>query len=1156
MVSEPRDQASGRVDEAKGSEELEEMVPDLGASEDEEPGASSLKPQVSVHDGVLGTTGWQQKMEVLMQKRPRFDDLGRMLVEQILKLDTPLGQFTREYGHPMRPPPTTVVPYERRGDLLPIHPAAIAEGSDGITRRNVWWVKLTLMAVNFHYCTGWTKPCCIPMDLKLTPNQRRAIQAIAEVADRTLVTDAEIPTLAEAKVLLASKRYDYCGNPVEHMMDLEADKVIPTWPKEGEAAKCCITDFLTGDALEAMRSPGKFLLPLDKMPLNSKRSKVRASDDEWLKICRAAAQRGMMTTVDDQLIPRDRSGHLVVNGAGGVRKVKEVNGRTLELLRFISILVPTNEVTMQLPGAQDSLPYVGQLTALMLEKNELAFVESEDFTSAFNLFYVPDNWTPYFAYSKKVSGAAFGKDPQVLVRPALRVIPMGWHSAVTLVQMAVRTIVFDRVGVKMETSVEKEKPLPDSPVLTVVYLDNFDEIHKLRMVEEELNSQEPSETHVKFNQVCDELGLPRNGAKQLVHALSGAIQGGELDGEAGVLRLAPDKLRNFVAISLGLLCQRHVEEFQIRHWVGKAAFAATFRRPLFAILEKVFDLIQRSVSSPQRLSPSEIDEVMSFLILAGHAQSELRVELSPTISCTDASPYGGGSAVAQKFKEKSLLPKDKVEDANACGQCGRELRPRETGAYECPRRCGENCCSVFCIAEHVSSGCSRADFFAPKFGERFSGPNFLLTKACGQHSIAVQVPLDKLVKGKEWDFFTPEGKELLEERELDPCLKATHWAPECKTFSRARGRWIKLNDGRWTEGPKQVRSSQEPWGFSNLSRNDSIKVRQGNAMARRSILGLKNGRAQGLLPSLEHPYGSYIWDTPEMRELIDSGNFFQTVYSHCCFGGRREKWTCLIHVSHRLHSALHCPQCPGHQGLSDYSVYEHQGQLQFDTAEEAEYPWAWCMAYAAALAADLKDVTPSPVGSCPVSLESIIYGQVRGATRGLQNEELVAKVTSRVAALSRGMVEGAESQHLHDMMRRVGLRGTDVRIGLRDTDLDREVNTPYPAFRWLWRTVLAYRWSAEQHINILEITAVLVEYRRRLRDERAIKTRFLNVVDSLVTYYAVSKGRSGSIRMNRCLRRMMALNVASKTVVVNLWTLSKWNWADMASRKYAPKASR
>ena len=1154
MGGQPRDQTSQCVAEPPSPKDREEELPDVGPSEDEDPSQVRLAPRVSVHDGVLGTTGWQQKMEMMLRGRPRLDDLGRLLVEQFLKLDTPLGHFSREFGHPMRPPPTTVVPYDRRGDLLPIHPSLLKVGEHGVNAKNIWWVALTLMVVNFHYCTGWAKPCCVPMDLKLSPNQKKALSAMAEVVDRNVVMEDELPTLAEAKNLLASKRYDYCGNPVEHMMDLEADKVIPTWPKIGEAAKCCITDFLSGEALEAMKTPEKYLLPEDKMPLNSKRSKVRASDEEWLKICRAAAQRGMMTTVDDANIPRDRSGHLVVNGAGGVRKLKEVNGRTVELLRFISILVPTNEVTIQLPGAQDSLPYVGQLTALLLDKDELAFVESEDFTSAFNLFYVPDNWAPFFAYSKKVSGAAFGLEASTLVRPALRVIPMGWHSAVTLVQMAVRSIVFDRVGVDMASSVEKEKPLPRGPVLTVVYLDNFDEIHKLKMVDEKLSSAEPSDTHVRFNNVCDELGLPRNGAKQLIHAFSGAIQGGELDGENGVLRLAPEKLRNFIAISLGLVCQRQVQEFQIRHWVGKAAFAATFRRPLFAILEKVFDLIQRTMSSPEPMTSHEIDEVLSFLVMAGHAQSELRVELSTTISCTDASPYGGGSAVAQKFKEHSLQAREPIVGANACGQCGKSLTTEGSRPYRCPRKCGVECCSVFCVAEHVSGDCLRAEFFAPRFGERFSGPNYLLTKACGQQGIAVQVPLDKLVRGKEWDFFTPEGKDLLEARELDPSLKATHWAPDCKTFSRARGRWIRLHDGGWVEGPKQVRSSAEPWGFSNLGRNDSIKVRQGNAMARRSIVGLKSGLMQGLLPSLEHPYGSYIWDTPEMKELMETGRFYQSVYSHCCFGGWREKWTCLIHLSPRLHAVLHRPHCPGHPGLVGYNVWQEQGRLQFDTADEAEYPWGFCVTYAAALAAELADVTPAPVGTAPVSLEGIIYTQVRGATKGLQNEQLVSKVTSRVAALAKEMDTGKEADHLHEMMRRVGLRGTDVRVGLKETDLDREVNTPYPAFRWLWRTVLSYKWSSEQHINILEITAVLVEFRRRLRDEEAIKTRFLNIVDSLVTYYAISKGRSGSIRMNRCLRRMMALNIASKTVVVNLWTLSKWNWADKASRKYAPKA--
>lgn len=41
------------------------------------------------------------------------------------------------------------------------------------------------------------------------------------------------------------------------------------------------------------------------------------------------------------------------------------------------------------------------------------------------------------------------------VRPALTVVPMGWKSAVTLVQAAVRHIVFDLVKLPRTTSLEK-----------------------------------------------------------------------------------------------------------------------------------------------------------------------------------------------------------------------------------------------------------------------------------------------------------------------------------------------------------------------------------------------------------------------------------------------------------------------------------------------------------------------------------------------------------------------------------------------------------------------------------------------------------------------------------------------------------------------------
>ena len=58
---------------------------------------------------------------------------------------------------------------------------------------------------------------------------------------------------------------------------------------------------------------------------------VRATDDEWFKICRMGHERGMMKVVADDLIPRDRMGHLITSGAGAVRKEKLVDGQRVRM---------------------------------------------------------------------------------------------------------------------------------------------------------------------------------------------------------------------------------------------------------------------------------------------------------------------------------------------------------------------------------------------------------------------------------------------------------------------------------------------------------------------------------------------------------------------------------------------------------------------------------------------------------------------------------------------------------------------------------------------------------------------------------------------------------------------------------------------------------
>ena len=54
------------------------------------------------------------------------------------------------------------------------------------------------------------------------------------------------------------------------------------------------------------------------------------------------------------------------------------------------------------------------------------------------------------------------------------------------------------------------------------------------------------------------------------------------------------------------------------------------------------------------------------------------------------------------------------------------------------------------------------------------------------------------------------------------------------------------------------------------------------------------------------------------RRTEDLAGIFVTEFSHCYLGGRRTKWTTLVHNIPERHQALHTPVCPGHRRLLPY----------------------------------------------------------------------------------------------------------------------------------------------------------------------------------------------------------------------------------------------
>ena len=536
--------------------------------------------------------------------------------------------------------------------------------------------------------------------------------------------------------------------------------------------------------------------------------------------------------------------------------------------------------------------------------------------------------------------------------------------------------------------------------------------------------------------------------------------------------------------------------------------------------------------------------MLVFTALLPLAETCLSSEVSLEISCTDASPTGGGCSVATGFKDKTLILPDPVPDENFCGSCGKEMNEPTWRTYPCPRRCGLRCCSLLCTRSHGEK-CVRQWWHTPTFGERFSGKSFPLTKAVGLKGISTQPPLDYEVAGDQWDLRTNEGKARLDEQEAEGDLMWTYWAPSRITFltDRRTGYWDW--QGYWVDGTTKLRDRSHPEGLPKLRQHLNVSVRQANALAKRAARGLVEANRRGRFASLEHPYNSYLWSLPEIKSLQGEG-WYHSIFSTCCHGSPRESWLCILHNSATLHAVLHKPVCDGHSHV-EYPAEDE------DEDEFSEYPWALCLVMAEGIYDELNSLYSEPFGSLPRSLDRLLHHQLQGATKGLQQQTAVNWAVAQCSAFLETMEAGKEKEHLVWLLRHAYHTGCDVRLTDRGDDILGHRPGPYPAFRWHWKDVLSYRWRESQHINVLEMTAFLTELRRRARDKDELGKRFFCVLDSLVSFYVLGKGRSSSKRLNRVSRRIASLSLASGLIPMCLWTISKWNFSDGASRKYEPQ---
>ena len=617
--------------EAELEAELPEVDDELSMSED---AAANFRKQERA--------SFQKELFEALKSDFHFSHIGWQFLSMMSKLKTPLGRFYKDFdNHAVA---------QGGPDLLPISLSGV-EKLSGVKSFERDWLVMVCLILNYQFCGQSGGGRMLEHSRELNPRQEQAIRLnLLPAVQRMIGEDQVVPSVDEIKEELERKGQDYDGSTWVVMEQLDYEEVLACWPDRSHAAVAPIEDFLTGETRDMILKPGESILPQEEWPEKIPKSYVRADDATWQGLVTEGHKRGLFQMCPESEVLRSPSGDLILNGAGAVPKLKG----GIKKQRFISIFCPLNAVSKKIEGAEASLPYVGQISLLEVPDEGQVVIDSEDMASAFNLFRMPEGWRGMFVYEKKVPSRCLGGQSDELVFVALRTIPMGWLSAVGVVQFAIRHLAFEVAELPEEAEVQKWKEMPKGQKL-LLYLDSVDQLRLVSTTMAKLAKGEPSPEHQRFSDACDKKGLPRNASKSLAGALVGSLQGGELRSEEGVFMLHPDKMRMDIAMCMYVLTMTKWKRRETSGLVGRLIFAGAFRRPLLAALEEVFVMFEKS-GAGKVPSSRVVDEVIAMLFLLPLSFTNVRARICPDLHATDASPTGAGSCIAKQLKRAVCSP--------------------------------------------------------------------------------------------------------------------------------------------------------------------------------------------------------------------------------------------------------------------------------------------------------------------------------------------------------------------------------------------------------------------------------------------------------------------------------------------------------------------
>ena len=990
-----------------------------------------------------------------------------------------------------------------------------------------------------------------------------------------------------------SRTVDYQGEEVKIARSFSWANIAPALPKEiGKVPLSDICDLGTKFYVDNI---DLYLKPVAEWkPLTYPR--VMVADEDWGAVCSGLVSAGVCTYLLEEEVFSTDSG-LLLNGLFGVTKDEFVGG--VEVFRLIMNLVPSNGIAQPLSGDIATLPGWAQMSSFFLQPSENLLISSEDVRCFFYVMSVPSAWQKFLAFNKEVPDSVLPeslKGKRVFL--ASRVLPMGFLNSVSLAQHVHRNLVKaasldSQSQLSPEVELRKDRAFPVGAPNWRVYLDNFDLLEKVPdcLTSRVIGSEAPG--ILALREVYEQWEVPRNIKKAVSRSSTADVQGALVDGTAGVAYPRDQKLFKYLQAALKLLREPRVSQRQMQVVCGGLVYVSMFRRALLGSLNQVWKFIE-SFSDSKRYCPMPLEcrlEIGRFLSFFPLARLDFRLDISGQVTCSDASTTGGGvcasagltpyGSLACEGSLRGRHPEDHADrkilsvglfdgigalrvaldllNAEVLGHVSVEVNKQASRAVE------SHFPNVILVDQVESVDATMVQHWSGRFDQAslvligagppcqgVSGLNAERKGALQDHRSSLFVHVTRVKHLFQVYFPWCQIHVLMEsvasmdsedQQVMSREFGDTPWKCDAGTLtwcSRPRLYWV-----TWEvdDDDPQV----ELWNSDNHKEICLYGEQSLYDVCQEGWIKVDPAR----------PFPTFTTSRPRDR----AG--YKPAGVHQCSEEELNRWS-----SDRF-------RYPPYQYMSKNCLINKQDQLRLPSVEEKEYLMGFpvhytqlCLPKQARKGDSYMDARHTLLGNTwSVPVVSWFIAQLL-APRGLcrphspqdildklnpaNNVDLQTRLLRKPLRPIRGSGEkDGERQLAFKLSNLVSVKGEDIMLTASSQEQIKfqRLRSSVPGRLWKWKVVTGWKWKGSpEHINVLEMRAILTSLRWRIEKKHMRKHRFIHLTDSLVCLHALSRGRSSSRKLRRTVCRINALLLVSGCQAFWGYIHTDQNPADKPSR--------